>query len=79
VLRPGGRAVIVEPAITWGSTLFYLLMHPEPVRMSADILRQGQPDRTAILPTPNDESPADGTDRPAGLTSNLANNVELRC
>jgi len=35
--------------------------------------------RTAILPTPNDESPADGTDRPAGLTSNLAKNVELRC
>ena len=33
-----------QPAITWGSTLFYRLMHSEPVRMSADILRQGQPD-----------------------------------
>src|SRR5215831_12119869 len=44
VLRPGGRVVMVEPAITWGSTLFYRLMHPEPVCMSADILRGGQPD-----------------------------------
>jgi SAM-dependent methyltransferase len=44
VLRPGGRVVMVEPAITWGSTLFYRLIHPEPVRMSADILGEGQPD-----------------------------------
>jgi len=44
VLRAGGRLVMVEPAITWGSTLFYRLMHPEPVRMSADILREGRPD-----------------------------------
>jgi SAM-dependent methyltransferase len=44
VLRPGGRVVMVEPAITWGSTLFYRLLHPEPVRMSADILGEGQPD-----------------------------------
>ena len=44
VLRPGGRVVMVEPAITWGSTLFYRLMHPEPVCMSADILGEGEPD-----------------------------------
>lgn len=41
VLRPGGRIVMVEPAITWGSTLFYRLFHQEPVRMSADPLAQG--------------------------------------
>jgi SAM-dependent methyltransferase len=44
VLRPGGRVLMVEPAITWGSTLFYRLLHQEPVRMSADILRDGRPD-----------------------------------
>lgn len=43
VLRPGGRVVMVEPAITWGSTLFYRLLHHEPVRMSADILGDGRP------------------------------------
>ena len=43
VLRPGGRVITVEPAITWGSTLFYRLMHHEPVRMSADILGDGRP------------------------------------
>jgi len=44
VLRPGGRVLMVEPAITWGSTLFYRLLHHEPVRMSADILLDGSPD-----------------------------------
>jgi SAM-dependent methyltransferase len=41
VLRPGGRIVMIEPAITWGSTLFYRLLHHEPVRMSADPLIDG--------------------------------------
>jgi SAM-dependent methyltransferase len=40
-LRPGGRIVMLEPAITWGSTLFYRLFHPEPVDMSMDPLREG--------------------------------------
>jgi SAM-dependent methyltransferase len=44
VLRPGGRVVMVEPAITWGSTLFYRLLHHEPVRTSADVLVDGIPD-----------------------------------
>lgn len=43
VLRPGGRVLMVEPAITWGSTLFYRLLHPEPVRTSADSLADGKP------------------------------------
>jgi SAM-dependent methyltransferase len=38
VLRPGGRLVMIEPAITLGSTLFYRLLHHEPVRMAADPL-----------------------------------------
>jgi len=46
VLRPGGRLVMVEPAITPGSTLFYRLVHPEPVIMSADPLVDGEPDPT---------------------------------
>jgi SAM-dependent methyltransferase len=44
VLRPGGRVVMVEPAITWGSTLFYRLLHHEPVRTSAEVLMDGLPD-----------------------------------
>jgi SAM-dependent methyltransferase len=35
VLRPGGRVLMVEPAITWGSSLFYRLLHHEPVRLAA--------------------------------------------
>jgi SAM-dependent methyltransferase len=47
VLRPGGRIIMVEPAITWGSFLFYRFLHQEPVIMSADPLVAGspQPDR----------------------------------
>ena len=44
VLHPGGRVLMVEPAITWGSTLFYRLFHHEPVRTSADVLGDGDPD-----------------------------------
>jgi SAM-dependent methyltransferase len=44
VLRPGGRVLMVEPAITWGSTLFYRLFHHEPVRTAADVLKEGSPD-----------------------------------
>jgi SAM-dependent methyltransferase len=44
VLRPGGRVLMVEPAITWGSCLFYRLLHHEPVRISADVLADGSPD-----------------------------------
>jgi hypothetical protein len=38
---------MVEPAITWGSTLFYRLLHHEPVVMRADPLTGGarDPDR----------------------------------
>jgi SAM-dependent methyltransferase len=43
VLRAGGRVLMVEPAITWGSTVFYRLFHHEPVRPSADALAEGIP------------------------------------
>jgi SAM-dependent methyltransferase len=36
VLRPGGRLIFCEPAITPVSGLFYRSFHPEPVDMSAD-------------------------------------------
>ena len=38
VLRDGGRIVMVEPAITPISYVFYKLLHPEPVRMHVDPL-----------------------------------------
>ena len=41
VLRPGGRVVMVEPAITPISSVFYRLFHPEPVDMTADPLEDG--------------------------------------
>ena len=44
VLRPGGRVLMVEPAITYGSTLFYRWFHHEPVRTSAEALADGIPD-----------------------------------
>lgn len=43
VLRPNGRLVMVEPAITWGSALFYRYLHQEPVDMSANIFVDGEP------------------------------------
>lgn len=43
VLRPGGRIVMVEPGITIGSTLFFRLLHHEPVDMSVDPLADGVP------------------------------------
>jgi len=38
VLRKGGRLVMVEPAMTPVSTLFYRFFHPEPVVMGVDPL-----------------------------------------
>jgi SAM-dependent methyltransferase len=43
VLRPGGRLIMVEPAITWGSAFFYRCIHQEPVDMSAEIFGEGIP------------------------------------
>jgi SAM-dependent methyltransferase len=44
VLRSGGRIVMVEPGITFGSTLFYRMLHHEPVLMNVDPLAEGAPD-----------------------------------
>jgi SAM-dependent methyltransferase len=44
VLTRGGRVIMIEPAITWGSTLFYRLLHREPVLRFADPLIEGKPD-----------------------------------
>lgn len=44
VLRARGRVIMVEPAITWLSTLFYRVLHHEPVVMAADPLTSGSPD-----------------------------------
>jgi SAM-dependent methyltransferase len=43
-LRIGGRIVMVEPAITFGSSLFYRCLHREPVDMTANPLIEGEPD-----------------------------------
>lgn len=42
-LRPGGRIVLVEPAITPVSGLFYRLFHDEPVAMGVDPWCEGEP------------------------------------
>jgi len=44
VLRPGGRLVLAEPAITPISGVFYRHFHPEPVDMTADPLAPGASD-----------------------------------
>ncbi len=44
VLRPGGRIILVEPAITPGSSLFYRFIHHEPVQMRVDPLADGESD-----------------------------------
>lgn len=44
VLRSGGRLILLEPAITPVSWLFYSLLHPELVVMGADPLADGAPD-----------------------------------
>jgi SAM-dependent methyltransferase len=44
VLRAGGCVLMIEPAITLGSTLFYRLFHHEPVRMSVEVLLEGKAD-----------------------------------
>lgn len=44
VLRPGGRIVWCEPAITPLSWVFYTLLHPEPVRLREDPLAGGRPE-----------------------------------
>lgn len=43
VLAPGGRIVMVEPAITFASWPFYRFIHPEPVSMDEDPLAEGTP------------------------------------
>jgi hypothetical protein len=44
VLRRDGRLIMMEPAISWVSTLFYRLLHQEPVRTSGDPFIEGAPD-----------------------------------
>lgn len=41
VLEPGGRLIVLEPAITPLSWIFYRFFHPEPVDMDADPLADG--------------------------------------
>ena len=46
VLKRGGRIIMVEPAITPVSWPFYKWLHPEPVDLAADPLRDGSPELT---------------------------------
>jgi SAM-dependent methyltransferase len=57
-LRPGGRIVLVEPAITPVSWVVFKLGHPEPVELGVDPLADGEPnpakhpfDSNQALPT----------------------------
>jgi len=58
VLKPGGRVVLMEPAITPVSRVVLGLGHPEPIDMRADPLAEGDPgpdkhpmDSNQALPT----------------------------
>jgi SAM-dependent methyltransferase len=44
VLTPGGRIILVEPGVTPVSWVFYKLLHPEPLLLSADPFMEGPPD-----------------------------------
>lgn len=44
VLKPGGRLLMIEPAITPLAGWFYRRFHPEPVDLSQDPLAQAAPD-----------------------------------
>ncbi|NQV83944.1 MAG: class I SAM-dependent methyltransferase [Rhodospirillales bacterium] len=44
VLEPGGRLIMIEPAITVLSGFFFRFFHPEPVDMTADPLAEITPD-----------------------------------
>lgn len=44
VLRPGGRLLLIEPAITPLAGWFYDRVHPEPVDFSQDPLSDAEPD-----------------------------------
>jgi len=41
VLRPGGRIILVEPGVTVVSWIFYKLLHPEPLIVSANPFPEG--------------------------------------
>jgi SAM-dependent methyltransferase len=45
-LAPGGRLILLEPAITPVSGVFYRFFHPEPVDMSCDPLQEPAADPT---------------------------------
>jgi SAM-dependent methyltransferase len=48
VLKPGGKIMMVEPAITPVSGWFYRRFHPEPVRMMEDPLCDPVPDSNRV-------------------------------
>ncbi len=50
VLRPGGRIVLVEPGVTPVSWIFYKLLHPEPLIVSAVILIENRLTQTKQSP-----------------------------
>jgi SAM-dependent methyltransferase len=43
ILKPGGRLIMIEPAITPLSRIVFALFHDEPVDLKADALREGSP------------------------------------
>ncbi len=48
VLQPGGRIIVLEPAITPISGIFYRFFHPEPVKMKVDPLADGPQDPNRV-------------------------------
>lgn len=44
VLKPGGRVILIEPGISYGSYAFYRWLHPEPVQFAIDPFSEGARD-----------------------------------
>lgn len=54
VVHRGGRLILIEPAISPISWIFYRFLHPEPVELNADPLTGTQPYRRGTSPSSAD-------------------------
>src|SRR5688572_27890164 len=77
-LKPGGRAIFVEPAITLLSGIVYRAMHEEPVDMTVDPLGEGLPDVHKDPYVGNQAIPTLLIDRHAARLKTLEAALELR-
>ena len=77
-LQPGGRVILVEPAITPLSGMVYRAMHEEPVDMTADPLGEGLPNVHKDPYVGNQAIPTLLIDRHAARFKTLESTLELQ-